>query len=78
MNKIIDQKPLEDLYDKVPSKDNTKQWNNGVPILISKEEELRIRKASMKHAEFVKGIIAKNKAGVELTPEEAWYYKLEM
>jgi len=55
-----------------------KEWNNGVPILISKEKELELRKASMKHAEFVKGIIAKLKAGVELTPEEAWHYKLHM
>ena len=55
-----------------------KQWNNGVPIFISKEKELEIRKESMDHADFVKGILVKLKAGVELTPEEAWYYKLHM
>ena len=57
---------------------NDKQWNNGVPILVTQEEELRIRKESMKHADFVKGIMVKMRTGVELTPEEAWHYKLHM
>ena len=62
---------------KLPQTD-MKERNNGIPIYITQEQVMESARKAIRHKEWVRGILAKRKAGEELTEEEAWYAKLNM